>query len=189
MGSPADQLAPSTEAWRWQRSAIVCSNIFLSIACVVFIGQVALSSRHQLQRGRGDDLVGSRLDVPDVRWGNAPTSVVLALSTTCAYCEASSGFYKRLVHSADQQHVPVFALFPQRVDEAQRYLNASQIRVSAVRQLSLDHVHVTGTPTLLLVDSRGVITDAWLGRLSPDEETAVTRTIAKRESKTWLWLR
>ena len=50
-----------------------------------------------------------------------------------------------------------------------------------VRQVPLNTLGVRGTPTLLLVNDAGVVTDVWVGKLEPDQQTQV---LAALENKT-----
>jgi len=62
---------------------------------------------------------------------------------------------------------------PQPVEAAQEYLKSMGIITDEVRQLGLDSIGVRGTPTLLLVNSSGVVERAWVGKLNRDQEQAV----------------
>ena len=42
-----------------------------------------------------------------------------------------------------------------------------------VKQAPLESLQVSGTPTFILTDRKGEITNYWVGRLTPDKETDV----------------
>jgi hypothetical protein len=46
-----------------------------------------------------------------------------------------------------------------------------------IRAISLDSINVDGTPTLLLVNEKGDVTDYWVGKLPPDKEDEVIRKV------------
>jgi hypothetical protein len=52
-------------------------------------------------------------------------------------------------------------------------VNDLGISLDEVMQASLGDIGVHGTPTLLLVNKEGVVTNAWRGKLSPDKELEV----------------
>lgn len=53
------------------------------------------------------------------------------------------------------------------------------MHVDDVRQLPLNTLGVRGTPTLLIVNDAGVVTDVWVGKLEPDQETQVLTALGK----------
>lgn len=118
--------------------------------------------------------VGTKLAVPDVDWSSNNKTVVLVLSDTCRYCTASAPFYKRLVQEqAQRANFRLTAVLPQPVDDGRKYLNELGVSINEIKQLSAEAIGVRGTPTLLLVNNVGVVTDAWLGKLTPQEEAEV----------------
>ena len=42
-----------------------------------------------------------------------------------------------------------------------------------MKQAALSSIGVVGTPTLLLVDARGKVSDVWRGKLQPNDEEGV----------------
>jgi hypothetical protein len=53
------------------------------------------------------------------------------------------------------------------------------VSVDEVKQFSLEKIGVSGTPTLLLVDTSGVVKNFWVGKLSPEQEATVLSVLAK----------
>ena len=74
---------------------------------------------------------------------------------------------------ASQSKVGLVAVLPDDVDSARRYLSSLGVSVANVKQASLDSLEVPGTPTILVVDSTGLVTDAWIGRLTATREGEV----------------
>jgi hypothetical protein len=100
---------------------------------------------------------------------------VLAISTTCHFCKGSVPFYRKLSGT----DVKMLAVLPQPVAEAQQYLGNAGVHVDDVRQVSLNSLGVRGTPTLLIVNDAGVVTDVWVGKLQPDQENQVLTAMGK----------
>jgi hypothetical protein len=69
-------------------------------------------------------------------------------------------------------------LFSQSEDEAREYLDRHEIKVDEVRSDSLRSIGVTGTPTILLVNENGVVSNYWRGKLSPEKEAEVLAKLA-----------
>jgi len=64
-------------------------------------------------------------------------------------------------------------VLPQPVNEARSYLDNLGVQIAVVEQAPLASVGVTATPTLIMVNSEGVITDSWIGQLPPELEKEV----------------
>jgi thioredoxin-related protein len=118
--------------------------------------------------------VGTKVSQIDVDWSKSDKNLVLMLSTSCHFCTESAPFYKRLVEQRTQQDTfHLTAVLPQPVTEAQSYLNGLGVNIAEIKQLSPAALRIRGTPTLLLVNSAGVVTEEWLGKLPPDKENEV----------------
>ena len=74
------------------------------------------------------------------------------------------------------------AVLPQTTSEAQAYLTSQGVHVNEVKQATLNSIGVRGTPTLLLVDKAGVVTNVWVGKLQPDQEAQVLNVLENRKS-------
>ncbi len=68
-------------------------------------------------------------------------------------------------------------MLPQPVTEAEAYLKGEGVTVDEIRQSPLSDVEVSGTPTLVLVDSRGVVRSVWVGKLPSDKEKEVLNKV------------
>jgi thiol-disulfide isomerase/thioredoxin len=119
---------------------------------------------------------GTKISLPGIDWSKSTRTVVLALSTTCHFCSESAPFYQKLQQQKPNS-VRLVAVFPQSVENSRNYLNKLGVSVSDVVQSSLSSVGVSGTPTLLLIDNEGSVTDSWVGRLSDSEAAKVIAQI------------
>jgi len=113
-----------------------------------------------------------------VDWAKNHRTLVLVLSTTCHYCKDSVPFYRKLGTTGTD--VKMVAVLPQPVTEAQQYLSGEGVHVDEVKQIPLNNLGVRGTPTLMLVNDVGVVTDVWVGKLPPDQEAQVLTTLGKK---------
>jgi len=116
--------------------------------------------------------IGARLKGQPVDWHDSQRNVVLVLSTTCHFCKESSGFYRKLAEDC-RSHARRVAFFPQTPEEAQAYLRAEDVRVDEIKHADFQSLQIGGTPTLLLVDSNGVVQKVWLGKLPEAKEKEV----------------
>ena len=118
--------------------------------------------------------VGAKLSQPDIDWTKSNKNVVLMLSNTCHFCSESAPFYKRLVQEQTKRGTfRLTAVLPQPVSDGQKYLNGLGVEINEIKQLSPGGIRIQGTPTILLVNDAGVVTEEWLGKLPPEKEDEV----------------
>lgn len=125
---------------------------------------------------------GEKFALADVNWGQSKRTLVMVLSTSCHYCTESAPFYQRLAREdSGRDDVRLMAVLPQSVEESRKYLDANGVAVGEVRQAHPGAVRVSGTPTLIIVDSSGAVVDSWVGKLPPDKEQEVlNRLLSER---------
>lgn len=152
-------------------SAVLIASLALILGVVYTY--VESSRSPQSKKALGVLPKGAKLKISGVEWSDSQRTIVLALSTHCRFCTASEDFYKRLQEVARARGVPIVAVLPQPTEEAQSYLENLGVRIAAVKQAPLDSLSVSATPTLMMVNSEGVVTDSWIGQLSPKIEKEV----------------
>jgi hypothetical protein len=160
--------------------ATIVAAVLLSAVVVrtyVFPNAIARSiapvSTPEIIKGKNVD--GRALGVD---WKKNRRTLVLAISTTCHFCKDRVPFYQKL--AATGTDVKMIAVLPQPVTESQQYLSGVGVHVDEVKQATLGALGIRGTPTLLLVNDAGVVTDVWVGRLQPDQETQVLTALGKK---------
>jgi hypothetical protein len=114
--------------------------------------------------------------LPGVRYDDVQATLVLYVRSTCRFCTASMPFYQKLsgqpgVHRA----VRMVVASPESVETSAAYLQAHELRVD---QLVSFQGRATGTPTLLLVDRRGLIQQVWLGQQDTRGEQEIVESIS-----------
>ena len=128
---------------------------------------------HQLPTN-ASPLVGTRIQLAGVNWKQHDRTLVLAISTQCHFCTASTSFYKSLatqvaLHKSDA----LIAVLPQDAATAGAFLASHNIAPAQIISLDLSELGVTGTPTLLLVNRDGLVTESWVGKLPSALENQV----------------
>ena len=117
---------------------------------------------------------GTQISLQDVNWAATKRTLLLVLSDNCRFCTESADFYKKLAQErAKHDDARIIAVLPQDVEAGKTYLNKLGVAVDEVRQLSLDAIGVRATPTLILVDDKGVVTESWVGKLPAEKESEV----------------
>ena len=118
--------------------------------------------------------IGTRISLADVDWAKNKRTLLMVLSDGCRFCTESADFYKKLAQErAKHSDLRIVAVLPQEVSAGQAYLNRLGVPVDEVRQSPLNSVGVRGTPTLILVDNKGVVTGSWVGKLPAEKEGEV----------------
>jgi hypothetical protein len=116
--------------------------------------------------------------VPGVDWSRNGRTLVLAVSTQCHFCKESTPFYRKLQEQVGKS-LKTVAILPQSVAAAEQYLNGESVHVDQVRQVTLGDIGIRATPTMLLVNSAGVVTKIWVGRIKPEQEQDVLTALRK----------
>jgi hypothetical protein len=171
------------ERARWTKYIEVSSNLAVLVLAMTLLGAV-VSTRWlaQPEKTKFDDGLqkGQVLaQLPTIDYSATPQTVVLAISTTCNYCMESLPFYKRLLEAQQTagQRTRMVAVFPNPKPEVEQYKEQNQLHVESVPALNYSTLNLTGTPTLILVDSTGRVLDFWVGKLSKEEEQQVIAEI------------
>lgn len=115
--------------------------------------------------------IGEKINLSGIDWQKNGKTLLFALSTTCHFCTESAPFYQRLAKEHGDTQLVV--LVPQSVDEGRQYLKKLGVTIDDVRQIPPNSLEVHGTPALLLVNSKGIVENLWLGKLQADQENEV----------------
>jgi Redoxin len=116
-------------------------------------------------------LVGREVKLPGADWQAAPLSVLLEISSTCPYCNASMPFYRQLMaaRQAAAAKVPVIVACRDAVAVMQKHLADEQVAVDRVLHSRMA-AFPTGTPTVFIVDSKGMVKRVFVGKLDSGGE-------------------
>ena len=112
-----------------------------------------------------------------VDWSRANRTLVLALSTRCHFCTESSEFYRRLTPAAISAGIPVVAVFPQPVEEAQEHWEAQKLPLYGLKFVQAKQLPVSGTPTIILVDRSGTVIRTWAGKQQASGEADIIHNL------------
>jgi rhodanese-related sulfurtransferase len=114
----------------------------------------------------------ARLLINGINWADSDRTVLLALGKDCKYCSESARFYRRLaVGIAAQTNTRLIALFSEKQSDADAYLKQLDVPIRELRYVSLSSLGIKSVPTLAILDRNGVVTDMWVGKLSPLKES------------------
>lgn len=117
--------------------------------------------------------VGKPVPINDFEFGGKKT-LVMYLSTKCRYCTESASFYKKIIEANKSGNVKLIAVLPQDENEAREYFQKLGLQIDEVRQSSaLMTIGIRATPSLLIANDEGIVTDYWIGKLDPEREEQV----------------
>jgi thioredoxin-related protein len=91
----------------------------------------------------------------------------------CGYCEASVGFYKRLLNHPKKDSIQFFAVFPDESTDVENYISGLGMPTIPIRLNAFDSMGIQATPTIVVVDGKGEVTRTWRGKLSAVREAEV----------------
>ncbi len=151
---------------------IIVVAIVVCIAAVKYFRTKASTS----QPSTPPIAAGNKISLPNEDWARNRQTLLLALSTNCKYCSASAAFYQRLVSTASP-NTKLVAVLPQPREESQQYLTVLKLVIEDIQQVSLPPLGIRATPTLILVNSAGTVTNSWVGQLPHDKEEEVLAAI------------
>lgn len=159
----------------WARRLEIITNVAIIMVAliigVVFVKSYLLGGNATQQAANP---VGTKVSLPNVDWAKNEQTLLVILQKGCHFCAESAPFYQQLVReTAGRTNLQLIAVLPQDVEEARKYLSELNVPINEVKQSSPGALGVQGTPTLLLVNQTGVVTDAWLGMLPPEKQSAV----------------
>lgn len=123
--------------------------------------------------------LGKPVPLENVNWKENKKTLVLYLSTSCRYCNESSPFYKQLLEKfSNDKNVKLIAVLPQPVDESKEHLKGLGVNIENVYNAQLSSMGVAATPTLLIVNESGVVSEYWRGKLNSDREKEVINKLS-----------
>jgi hypothetical protein len=140
----------------------------LAVALVAW-GAMLLPRLNQTQHLAPGDVIEQRLAT------TSRMTLVAVLSSTCPFCTESMGFYKKL--RAEYQQIPLVVASAEAPTTLKAYCESQGMTASRYQQVDVKDLRVPVTPSLLLVDERGVVRRTWFGRLSPQRERTVEQAL------------
>jgi thioredoxin-related protein len=159
-----------------QKKIELLANIAIVIVAlligVIFVKQYR--STDSAQASFKEVATGTKISLPDVDWEKNQQTMLVVLAQGCHFCSESAPFYQKLLRQTKERgQTKMMAVFPQGSSDGQKYMQDLGVPIEEVKFASLDDIGVKGTPTLMLVNSQGVVTDLWVGQLPPDKELEV----------------
>lgn len=144
-----------------------------------FIGPPAAQQRSAIDR-RPNVAVGTRVLLTPSNFGLRHLNLVLVASPACPFCLQSEPFYRRLADACSRQGVALYVVVPDR-GKAKDFLRRSGLNGAEIREDRSLGIRVLGTPTLIAVDSAGVVKRLWAGYAAPTVQDQVLNIVSDQE--------
>ncbi len=119
--------------------------------------------------------VGDPVKVNGSLLSGGSMAILLITSPICRYCLASKQFHKTLSTEAAANHVPLYIAVPSK-KTSELYLKTAEITGDQKSWSDLGF-RITGTPTLILIDSTGAARAILVGQLPPASEMEVLKIV------------
>lgn len=151
--------------------------VMLSILSLLSFGYFAKRNTPIISSGLKK---GQLLNISDVDLKRSPQTLLIMLDTNCSNCIESLSFYQNLQHrnNVDKLVTQILIVFPNSKTEADDYLLKHKLLINSINSINLQSLRITQTPTLILVDNNGQITNFWVGKLSENEERQVLQAVS-----------
>ena len=156
----------------------LAANILIVVVAVLLIGVIAQryffsSSTSSNNPARIQPTVGKKVNLTDVNFAETRKTLILALQTTCQFCDESAPFYKRLLEETKGKNIKLVAVFPTKAEDSTKHLAKLGLAGFEVKQARVSALDASGTPTLILTNDKGEVTNFWVGKLPANKESEV----------------
>ena len=177
-------------AWRdWPRRVEVPAKVLFILVCLAVVAVTIHDTRLQAARRQPPDPVeqfiyhpGDRVQVDGVDWAATPHTVMLVVRAQCEFCQASMPFYRRLLGQArGRSDLRVIAASTDEPTMLKAALEREGLVVDGVIHVTPGQLHVTGVPTVLLLDGDRVH-QMWRGALGATAERDVLAVVSGMSS-------
>ena len=117
--------------------------------------------------------VGEKISVPELDFSKADHTILVALQPTCHFCQASEGFYQKLIQYVNNNNnIQLIALFSEETIANQVFLADLNSTFVNIKNVPFSSLKIQATPTILVVNRDGAIQSVWKGKLSTEKEEA-----------------
>lgn len=123
--------------------------------------------------------VGKQVQLPEEARSGRTAILLLAVNSRCKFCTESMPFYKRLTELSAVQDgkVTLALLSSQTSEEIGAYAARHGVDIRTIVPLGGTGLPITATPTLVLVDKSGKVTQSWVGYLNKEQQLQVEKAM------------
>ena len=143
-------------------------NIGIVLACVLLA--TGLAQRYYLSKRPA----GQTVSLPGVDFSRSSKTLLLFLQQDCESCTKSFPFYRRLLDSfTEPSNVQFVLITPEQPRAAENFFKNERLSFSTILRGEKGLLGVALSPTLILLDSNGIVRGSWIGELQPEGENQI----------------
>ena len=152
---------------------------FLNSACLlILIGALVVLVRdRRANKYESSPNIGRTVNLPSGVSDGRP-KLLLFLSTKCPWCKLNASLYRRLMRAPGIERYQVIAFLPEAPSIARSYLKQEGFTFPFLDTDSFSGIAVSGTPTIILVDSSNKIEREWSGYIDDHAETGFGKLVS-----------
>jgi thioredoxin-related protein len=158
------------------------TNVVVIVTCIVVCGVVV---KNYTDRRTPPPLSisgyqrGDQIEKIEGLHTDADRSLLLIVRSTCRYCTDSMPFYRLLREERDKadSRVKLVAVCLESRESCEEYLRKNEFTPDTVVTANPESLKAKATPTLVLVDSGGRVSETWVGRLEGNRQGEVVRVV------------
>ena len=155
------------------------TNLILSIAAVILVAVVIFNQfqRPAAPKAPGSEMVSQHVSLDKTGFHNGKPKLIIAIRKGCKFCEESMPFYRRLADApkiVTKKWDMLMMTIPGQYDPKQ-YLEENKIQKDNLPLLP--ELKITGTPTIVVLDSHEKVTKVYLGKLTPNKENELLKDL------------
>ncbi|HKC66135.1 MAG TPA: hypothetical protein VKB86_20995, partial [Pyrinomonadaceae bacterium] len=148
-----------------------------ALSLIPYLRPFIVSNLHQAAPAESIG-IGDSAQISGINWAKNKQTLLLVLRDGCHFCSDSAEFYQRLTRAQGAgTNTKLVAVLPDSIDDSHAYLASLGVPIRDVKQENLSALRVRGTPTLLMVDEKGVVTNSWVGRLPANKEMEIIEAV------------
>jgi peroxiredoxin len=153
-------------------------NLVANISLVVAAGTLGVAAWYKYHHSPAVSVPGPHIQLgssapvlPGISYASHDGSLLLFLSTTCHYCQDSVPFYNKLhaATSLSKGKWNVIGIFPQAADLVAAFKTRANLQPRLLPDVDFRRFGVRSTPTVMLVDPRGIVSQVWVGASRANE--------------------
>jgi thiol-disulfide isomerase/thioredoxin len=129
-------------------------------------------------RALAQSVAGKPLKLRGVQWSNTRINVVVAMRSDCHFCQESLPYFRELTKLSAGKPVSIIMVSPENKSVFAKFLNDAGLWPNVViADTPLSSFGVSGTPAMFLVDGKGTVRRALVGKLGADGQDYLTKVV------------
>jgi len=155
------------------------ANICLIFACTIVVGEYAYRQVKKSAKTHALYSAGEHIPVPKVAAINSGRLLIVAVSSTCHFCQQSLPSYKHVIDAAHKVGTKVIAVAAEPTAANQTFLNSNGITVDSSLSLTESGMSIPTVPSLILARGDGTVIESWTGLADAGFERSALGAVAR----------